>query len=95
MEIDKYSNPIHRAYQWVYALSNVKGPFTLCSANAPRQVFDLYHQKLSEQGIVSPCLLVVEEGSVLGEEELLDVIAGITTKVCLMFHSLTVMHNHV
>lgn len=69
----------------VCALSKVKGPFTLRSATAPRYVFDFYYQKLSEQGIVSPCLLVVEEGSVLGEEEWLDVIAGITTKVCLMF----------
>ena len=68
----------------MYALSNIKGPFTLCSANAPRQVFDLYHQKLSEQGIVSPCLLVVEEGSALEEQEWLDVIAGITTTVCIM-----------
>ena len=68
-------------YRCVYALSNINVPFTLCSASAPRQVFDLDQQRLAERDILSPCLLVVEEGSILGEDEWLDVIGGVS-KVC-------------
>ena len=39
-------------------------------------------QTLAQQGILSPCLLVVEDGSSVGEDEWLNAI-GDSTEVCL------------
>ena len=55
-------------------MSEVQHPFTLCTANAPRKVLKLGQQSLQDDGIESPCLLVVEEGSSLDEDEWLDVL---------------------
>ena len=64
-------------YQCVFAHSNVNGPFTLCTVSPSRQELTLGQKSISEWGIVAPCLLVVEEGSSLGEDEWLDVISGV------------------
>ena len=64
-------------------MGDVQHPFTLCTANPPRKVLKLGQQSLQDDSIEASCLVVVEEGSSLDEDEWLDALdSSSDSQVC-------------
>lgn len=58
-------------YQYVFATTSVDSQFMICAASVPRQEIQPDTRSLSEYGINSPCLLIVEltEEIIFSEEQ--------------------------